>query len=67
MEAKCHVLFCFGTVGCRSQVNVIAEGFGKNIVEMESDAHQKKLSQKEVIGRQLIYIYVHIRGPTEVK
>lgn len=49
-------MFCFVLVqeGARSQVNVIAEGFGENIVEMESDAQQKKLSQKEVIGRQLI-------------
>lgn len=53
---KPSVMFCFVLVqeGARSQVNVIAEGFGENIVEMESDAQQKKLSQKEVIGRQLI-------------
>lgn len=54
METEYHVLYCFVLVGqgARSQVNVVAEGLGKNVVEMESDAQQKKSSQKEMVERQ---------------
>ena len=33
---------------------MVAEGLGKNVVEMELDAQQKKSSQKEMVGRQWI-------------